>query len=188
MKKLLIFAAVAIAAVASQAANITWGARNIYIPVATDVKVDQVGIVASSGTKFAANALTVALFWVDNSDVKHSIGSFATTGDGLIGAQILGNSSSDKALYEAMLAEGNTYKPSYYFTATYETADGTYVYEGSAVAGTAIANLPSGNIGTTASFSTAGSWNYTAAAVPEPTSGLLLLLGMAGLALKRKRA
>ena len=30
----------------------------------------------------------------------------------------------------------------------------------------------------------AGNW----AAVPEPTSGLLLLLGMAGLALKRKRA
>ena len=29
---------------------------------------------------------------------------------------------------------------------------------------------------------------YTAAAVPEPTSGLLLLLGVAGLALKRKRA
>jgi len=31
-----------------------------------------------------------------------------------------------------------------------------------------------------------GTW--TAAPVPEPTSGLLLLLGMAGLALKRKRA
>ena len=30
-----------------------------------------------------------------------------------------------------------------------------------------------------------GAW-YTA--VPEPTSGLLMLLGMAGLALKRKRA
>ena len=29
---------------------------------------------------------------------------------------------------------------------------------------------------------------WTATAVPEPTSGLLLLLGMAGLALKRKRA
>lgn len=37
------------------------------------------------------------------------------------------------------------------------------------------------------SVATAGGW-YTAAAVPEPTSGLLLLLGMAGLALKRKRA
>ena len=32
----------------------------------------------------------------------------------------------------------------------------------------------------------AGAW--TTAAVPEPTSGLLLLLGVAGLALKRKRA
>jgi hypothetical protein len=29
---------------------------------------------------------------------------------------------------------------------------------------------------------------YSAAAIPEPTSGLLLLLGVAGLALKRKRA
>lgn len=34
--------------------------------------------------------------------------------------------------------------------------------------------------------STATAWST--AAVPEPTSGLLLILGMAGLALKRKRA
>ena len=31
-------------------------------------------------------------------------------------------------------------------------------------------------------------WYSTAAAVPEPTSGLLMLLGMAGLALRRRRA
>ena len=30
--------------------------------------------------------------------------------------------------------------------------------------------------------------NWSAVAAPEPTSGILLLLGMAGLALKRKRA
>ena len=37
-------------------------------------------------------------------------------------------------------------------------------------------------------FGSAGWYQYQAGAVPEPTSGLLLLLGVAGLALKRKRA
>ena len=39
---------------------------------------------------------------------------------------------------------------------------------------------------TTTSYSSAG-W-YSTASVPEPTSGLLMLIGLAGLALKRKRA
>ena len=34
----------------------------------------------------------------------------------------------------------------------------------------------------------ASAWTVTAFTVPEPTSGLLLLLGVAGLALRRKRA
>ena len=35
---------------------------------------------------------------------------------------------------------------------------------------------------------TYGANDWTATPAPEPTSGLLVLLGMAGLALKRKRA
>ena len=41
---------------------------------------------------------------------------------------------------------------------------------------------------TTSTFGSSGWYSAAAAPVPEPTSGLLMLLGMAGLALKRKRA
>ena len=189
MNKLMITIAAVACAASVNAAALMWGARNIIIPVATDTSVSQSGIVMSSGTKFDAAALTVALFWVDNSGDKISIGSYTTTGSGLITSQTLGDSSSNKTLYNAMLAEGDDYYPSYYFTATYKTATGTYAYEGTATATTPIGNLPSSNIGVTANFANAGSWTYTAgSAVPEPTSGLLMLLGMAGLALRRRRA
>ena len=45
----------------------------------------------------------------------------------------------------------------------------------------------SGDTSTLAGFSFAGTGNFTSN-VPEPTSGLLMLLGVAGLALRRKRA
>jgi hypothetical protein len=46
--------------------------------------------------------------------------------------------------------------------------------------------LTFGEGGDMVGMASAGAW--TASAVPEPTSGLLLLLGVAGIALKRKRA
>ena len=189
MKKLMIVATIAFAAIASQAAEIKWGARNIYIPVADDVTKDQSGIVAASGTKFAAGALSVDLYWVGiDGTTKTFIDTFALTGAGTIAAQVLGNHNTDDALYTAMLAEGATYKPTYYYEATYTTKDGVYSYAGTSAAGTQISNLPSQAITLTSKFDETGSWTYTANAVPEPTSGLLLLLGVAGLALKRKRA
>jgi len=184
----MILAAVAFAAVASHAASVSWSARNIYIPVAADVKVDQTGIVAASGTKFAADALTVALYWVNSAGGYESIDSFTTTGAGVIASKTLGN-GTDSDIYKAMVADqGATWKPEYYFTATYTTADGTYTYAGTASSSTAIGDLASKTVSATANFSSAGTWSYTANSVPEPTSGLLMLLGMAGLALRRRRA
>ena len=49
---------------------------------------------------------------------------------------------------------------------------------------TATATIQFGNMAT----ATQTASNWVGEAVPEPTSGLLLVLGMAGLALKRKRA
>ena len=57
------------------------------------------------------------------------------------------------------------------------------------ISDTADVTLPGSGVSGSASFdlsssATAGNWT----AVPEPTSGLLMLLGMAGLALRRRRA
>ena len=78
------------------------------------------------------------------------------------------------------LVGGNDYD--FFFT----IEDGDKVFTSATKAGnalaTATATVQFGNMAT--ATQNASNW----AAVPEPTSGLLLLLGMAGLALKRKRA
>lgn len=79
-----------------------------------------------------------------------------------------------------LLAGGNTY--SVYFT----IEDGGKTFTSAAKSvdaqATATANIAFGNM--QSATQNASNW----AAVPEPTSGLLMLLGVAGLALKRKRA
>ena len=69
---------------------------------------------------------------------------------------------------------GNTYN--FYFTAE-DGAGNSYQSETISALAYGVGTAP-------ISFEGAGTWT----AAPEPTSGLLLLLGVAGLALKRKRA
>ena len=74
---------------------------------------------------------------------------------------------------------------SYTFYFVIEDEKGTFTSSTSKsfqAAATQTTTVAFGNMAT--ATQNAGNW----AAVPEPTSGLLLLLGMAGLALKRKRA
>ena len=72
---------------------------------------------------------------------------------------------------------GNSTSKSIGFDIQYDDEDPT-VYPNSVLA--------AAGDGTT--FAGAGRWNSTASSVPEPTSGLLMLLGVAGLALRRRRA
>ena len=186
MKKLLVLAAVCAMASISQAYSVTWGCLNVKTPSATDPKVDQTGIV---GAGVSMENLAINLFWVNKAGADVAIGTFYTgtgTGAGKSTNNDLGDSASK--LYQDMVAnQGDSWKPVYHMTATYSTADGVYTFDGTVTAGAALGNITSKNIAANANFSTAGTWSYTAN-VPEPTSGLLMLLGVAGLALRRRRA
>ena len=183
MKKMLFAAVVGLVAATSQAYQVKWSAMNIKTPTATDVTVAQTGI---TGTGAAMTGLDIALYWVSTSgDVL--IDTF-TSDAGKVASVTLGDGTSS-ALYTAMVADhGTTWKPVYHMTATYATADGTYTFDGTVTASAAIGDLGTKNISTAANFGSIAGWSYTPNAIPEPTSGLLMLLGVAGLALRRKRA
>ena len=104
------------------------------------------------------------------SAVLHCVEIASISATGAIDAGELVGDDFESSLFEAE----TTYN--FYFTST-DAAGNTYQSE--TVSSMAWA-VGTGSI----SFEGNGTWT----AVPEPTSGLLMLLGMAGLALRRKRA
>ena len=191
MKKLLIAAAAVIAAVATQAATFTWGTDGKAFSIATDTL--NAGLTA--GEHYAAattgNANTMynqitsyAATWAyeitftSGTDTDKISGSLAS-GDFVSRTITLNNLSS------GLIVQTDPVTPVNYsivITGTIKDGKGaTWDLTSDAIVGTW--NVPSlGDLNLT----TAGPAGFTAA--PEPTSGLLLLLGVAGLALKRKRA
>lgn len=104
------------------------------------------------------------------SAILHCVEVASFSGTGTIDAGDLYGDEFDSDLFVG----DETYN--FYFTST-DAAGNTYQSE--TVAATAL-SVGSGSF----SFEGNGTWT----AVPEPTSGLLFLLGVAGLALKRRKA
>ncbi len=192
MKKLMIACiAVAIGAVA-QAASINWTITNVYSP-------------ADSTAKIAANSMSGWLFVTANStDVTTGIpvttmaavqavldsgdltglstlaaAHASNTAAGTIGGAtgLTGFSSGSLTAFAVVIDSTDLGTAEHYFL----VSDGA-TRSATFTSATGIKNLSWGD--QTAITQDASKW----AAVPEPTSGLLLLLGMAGLALKRKHA
>ena len=116
---------------------------------------------------YSGTATLYAYLSTDEASTAKSVSTTAMSNGSILLADTLFSDDS--------LVGGSTYK----FYYTMEDASGnlfTSTTKSMKAQATSTANVQ---------FGSAGTWT---AAVPEPTSGLLMLLGMAGLALKRKRA
>ena len=194
MKKLLIACvAVAMAAVV-QAASVSWTITNVYSP-------------SDSTSKVASGSMSAWLFVTANSTDVTSVKTTTMAavqavleGGDLTGLSSLaaahGNNNADGA-FTGVSALPTTFS-SGSLTAFAVVVDSTdlataqnYFLASGGAEKTVTFSSATGTkalaFGSQASITqAAGGWTSTS--VPEPTSGLLMLLGMAGLALRRKRA
>ena len=188
MKKLIIAACAVAFAAGVQAASITWGTAGAFYDTAGDPDWPTVAAGTTAYFVFASSYSQSDLvddFAAGTVDMAKltAIKSGTIADDGTV-ADVTGSTttlSGSQAAYVVVFKDAENMFVSDTISRTIDQLDVT-IYGFTEVETGDIWAL---NGAASAGYSAPG-W-YTAS-IPEPTSGLLLLLGMAGLALKRKRA
>ena len=186
MKKLMIVAAVALLAGMSQAASIAWGNTSSSKLVGLD------GSTAITAANATAWGLTVTLMYADGTSTGQSLTAVNSMSAGVLSGTAMNwtytysdtetgvgyaKSGTQFYIHAIMKVDGKDYEMDigkdspFTIAATDNTGKDTFTWA-------------AGTYGGLSSTPAEGKWS----AVPEPTSGLLMLLGMAGLALRRRRA
>ena len=178
MKKLVIIATVALAAVIGEAAQFSWSLnRNASSPYKSTT------VYAIEGSDYST---VVALLTAGGADVatefnKYVKGSAATGTNGAGGGMVEGITGTTAAfiVFDGAIADGSTYDTTgplnvsaYLYSGT-DPSPGTFT-------------MAYTDFGTKAQPIGGSTPPTPPQPIPEPTSGLLLMLGVAGLALRRK--
>ena len=183
MKRLMFMLAAVAMAASVHAASVSWASVAMY---------------NAEGSKVKATA-TMYVYLLDQTAYNGLTDVWATYGDdvkagGTTAANVGGSKSASLTSKASVSAPKDTAvaNTTYYaaIIATYGTGDDMKYYAEKASVttgedGEGLYQFGLGKLDTAASA--ASSWS-AASSVPEPTSGLLMLIGMAGLALRRKRA
>ncbi len=175
MKKIIIGVCAVMLGIAAQAATVNWSANAIQSSPDNAVAAGWLVQIYSSDVVYsydAANAGTIAT-WASGSTVAAGT-TFRASGSS---SQDNGTTTAYYAvIYDAATVAG---------AKNYIVSDNVSIT--TATSGASV-NLAFGAMsGTTAANKFLNS-SWQAVAVPEPTSGLLMLVGLAGLALRRRRA
>ena len=189
MKKLMIALAVAAIAGFAQAATCSWGSGAFRTAASAEGGW-------SATTVNSANALvTMSIYLIDaetytslaSASQKDLFDSYSTKTADLKGQNK--NANTGALIGAITINEEDAYAGVQYAVAIATYTDATYgdMYMATRAQSTYNSATSKGNapsIFANVASATGGGWQ----SVPEPTSGLLMLLGMAGLALRRRRA
>lgn len=184
MKKRLVAALTVALAVVANASSVKWSMANGVLGPSPD----------GTQTTGRASYYTMLVFTDAQADAVNSAiiaGNFASLGTMAASTYQAGKAGSFSGVVNDLTgASASLFAVVFDTYSTTETiADAGYYYKTGTVTQNTYDPLGS-DPATTAVFTAAqmtGTWTATTA-VPEPTSGLLMLLGMAGLALRRRRA
>ena len=183
MKKLIIAVAIVCVATMSQAASVYWGGA-IGTPDGSDtLPAGTQAALLFSDSAFSGAATTLA-GW--------SVGAEANNGGSVVGLYTMDDNDSANWAFSATYSKDGSVDGYYAVLVLNAAGDYASYYAVGNISGTTGASSPTDlgiNTGWgSTEYLTSGGYTVAVGAVPEPTSGLLLLLGVGALALRRRRA